>query len=441
MRRFLRQPPKWLDIIWCILLSAYVLAGVSLVPFHGDESTLTYMGRDYFYHFVEGDMSKVLYDETWSISATEQQLRLLNGTIPKYSYGWITATNGYSLEDINGQWDWTLDYQRNLNSNRIPIDGILIPARTVSAVQLALALLLFFVIARTAFNRPVAYLSSLYLVLNPSILINGRRAMMEGSHLLGMMLVILAGLWLIQHRRWWQFILLGIVSGIALSAKHPNAIVIALIFSACGTYAIMQSIRAKSISRSTLQFIGGLVGSGLLALFVFYSLNPAWWGAPMERASEVLRLRSEILELQVEQFDTYFTLSDQINGLLNFVFVAQSQYFEAPTWSLYPAIMEQIQAYEQSLWSGIAIGGSSIGGLIVSILVGIGVLHLIWNTGVPTTYRWLIILWGIGIFVITFILTPLEWQRYYLPIYPFIGLMLGYSIYTLTTSLWKRFAV
>lgn len=437
----LQHLPGWIDGIWLILLAIYIIAGITIVPFHGDESTLVYMGRDYFYHFVEDDMSKIYYDETWSISATEQQLRLLNGTIPKYSYGWVTAITGHTIDDINGQWDWTLDYDRNFFSGRIPTDDLLIPARLVSAVQLVLAISLYFVIARMAIHRPVAYLSSLYLVLNPSILMNGRRAMMEGSHLAGMMLVILAGVWLIQSRRWWQFVLLGIFSGLALAAKHPNAIVIALIFIACGSYFLLDALRRKISIRSTAQFIASLVGSGLLALVVFYVLNPAWWGEPIVRAQQVLTLRNQLLEDQVEQFDTYFTLSDELNGLFNFTLVAQPQYFESPVWSLFPATNEQINAYEQSILSGIAIGGSTIGGIIVGLLVIGGIVHFVRNTGIATAYRWLIMVWGIGIVVITFILTPLEWQRYYLPIYPFIGLMLAYSIYTLTISLRKRFTI
>lgn len=440
MRR-IPQLPQWIDFIWLSLIVIYVLAGVNLVPFHGDESTLTYMGRDYYYHFVEGDMSKVTYDERWSISPSEQHLRLLNGTVPKYLFGWITYVSGNAIEGINGQWDWGTDYRSNNNRGNIPTEALLSPARTVSAIQLAIALALFFGIARLVFNRPIAYLASLYLTLNPAILINGRRAMMEGSHLLGMILVIFAGLLLIHQRKWWQFIILGLVSGFALAAKHPNAIVIALIFIACTSYVIIQSIREnKTLNRQALQFVGVLSLSGLLALVVFYGMNPAWWGAPLERASEVLTLRNELLDLQIQQFDTYFTLSDQINGLLNFVFVAQPQYYEVPTWSLYPQITDQIQAYESSLWSGFAIGGSQTGGLLVAVLMLFGVVHLFRNTTINAEFRWLILLWGIGITVITFMLTPLEWQRYYLPIYPFVGLMLAYAVYTIANTILKRFS-
>ena len=311
----------------------------------------------------------------------------------------------------------------------------------VSAVQLALAIITFFVMIRLILNRPTAYIATLYLTLNPAILLNGRRAMMEGSHLLFMMLVLLIGILLIRYRKWWLFILLGIVSGLALSAKHPNAIIVALVFIACGSHLILQGLRQiKQTIRPMMQFIGGLVISAILTLCVFYATNPTWWGDPLTRAVTVIELRSGLLYLQTEQFNSYFTASDQLGGLINFGFVAQPQYFEVPEWAQFSQITSQIEAYEQSIWSGIAIGGSTIGGFVLAILVGFGILHFARDTEIQPEFLWLILIWGIGIVIITYRVTPLEWQRYYLPIYPFVGLMMAYSVVILSNIFRKRFA-
>ena len=56
--------PRWFDWLWLGLLAMYIVAGAAIVPFHGDESTLMVMGRDYHYIFVEGDLSKVFFDPT-----------------------------------------------------------------------------------------------------------------------------------------------------------------------------------------------------------------------------------------------------------------------------------------------------------------------------------------------------------------------------------------
>ena len=95
---------RWLEVFWLSALAAYVVAGAALVPFHGDESTQIFMGRDYFYLFRDGDLSKVLYDRTWTHRPDEQHLRLINGTVSKTIHGWLAASAGMKRDEINGQW-------------------------------------------------------------------------------------------------------------------------------------------------------------------------------------------------------------------------------------------------------------------------------------------------------------------------------------------------
>src|SRR5215510_6928513 len=81
---------------WLILLILYVLAGTADAPFHGDESTQIFMSRDYAYQFIEHDYNKLGYNLN-PVSATEQQLRLLNGTLNKYLIGLAWQANGMSV--------------------------------------------------------------------------------------------------------------------------------------------------------------------------------------------------------------------------------------------------------------------------------------------------------------------------------------------------------
>lgn len=435
----LRNKSQWMDIGWLFLLAIYVIAGATNVPFHGDESTVIYLGRDYYYQFVEGDLSKLLYDETWTISATDQQLRLLNSAISKNIYGWISYQNGFQREDINEQWDWGADYHYNQNTYRIPSETILAQSRIASSIELVIATIALFFAGKQIFNRPTAYLASLYFVLNPNVLLNGRRAMTEGSHLMGLMLVLLAAVWLIQHHRWWGYVLLGIVAGFGIAAKHPNAILTGLIFATYFALAIIQYIKSKRTQwRDMLHTIGGLLIAGCFTLLTFYTLNPVWWGTPFQSAEQALSLRRDLLETQSVTFGSYETVGDQINGLFDFVFVNQPQYYEVVAWGTYDDITSQIKAYEQSIWSGIAIGGTTFGGWIVLLLTGFGLFHAMKNTAVSFDYRWLIAICTIGIISLTFILTPLAWARYYLPIFPFVGLLLAYSVTTLASIFWTR---
>ena len=93
---------------WLILLVLYVLAGTADAPFHGDESTQIFMSRDYAYQFIEHDYDKLAYNPT-PVSATEQELRLLNGTVNKYLIGLAWHLTGMNISNINEQWDWGAD--------------------------------------------------------------------------------------------------------------------------------------------------------------------------------------------------------------------------------------------------------------------------------------------------------------------------------------------
>ena len=237
---------KWTDALWIVVLAVYIIAGAPLVPFHGDESTQIFMGRDYYYLFVEGDLAKVFYDRNLSTRQDEQQLRVINGTVSKTIHGWLAANMGLRPDQLNGHWDWSLDYATNRDSKRIPDLQLLQRARLASAVQLSLAVLVFFFFVRMIIGRPAAYLASAVFTLHPAVLINGRRAMMEGSLLMGMILVLLAAAWLIRERKWWCFVLLGCASGAALAAKHTNAFVVAVVFLACASVILVEAAQSPA---------------------------------------------------------------------------------------------------------------------------------------------------------------------------------------------------
>ena len=351
----------------------------------------------------------------------------------------IAANNNIAVDDINEQWDWGADYTYNFNTGRIPNETLLQQARTASTLHLVIATVSLFFLSRMIINRPVAYVASFYFTLNPVILLNGRRAMMEGNHIAGMILIVLVSVWVIQQRKWWQFIILGLIAGYAIASKHPNAIVIGLICVAYFTLGLREVSRAKySQWQSLAKMNGGIILAGIFTLLSFYVLNPAWWEMPIESGRQALSLRNELLQMQTQTFDSYSTVAERVEGFFNFVFIAQPQYFEDAQWTTYSEISQQIQAYHQTPWSGFAIGGSQLGGIVVLLLTLFGILHFSRNPSIRADSRWVILVWGIGICMITFLLTPLSWQRYYLPVYPFVGLMTAYGVIILSDTIWKR---
>jgi 4-amino-4-deoxy-L-arabinose transferase-like glycosyltransferase len=424
----------FLDLGWCILLALYILLGTASVPFHGDESTQIFMSRDYAYQFLQGDLDLVRYSDP-PISPTEQQLRLLNGTLNKYLIGFAWHLGGFTPDQLNEQWDWGADWNYNQTNHHAPSEALLQISRIPSALLMAAGVVILFALGHILGGRPVAYLASLYYAVNPALLINGRRAMMEGSLIAFSLLVVLTGVWLLQKRYWWTAILLGIAAGLALASKHNAVFTVIAVFGACALYPIIKWIvgirhhndpPVRAWRAMPLRAYLLLIVAGIVALLVFDVLNPAWWGDPFTRARQVLDLRADLLAGQTAAFGGYANVVDALSGFFRQIFVALPQYYEVPGWDVYLA--EQIAGYEGSLWRGISIGGSVIGGWILLVLTAMGLWTLWRDQAVDRRTRWLIGAWVFVTLITTALLTPLEWQRYYLPAYPAVGLLSAYAL-------------
>lgn len=426
-----------LDAIWLGLLALYVLAGAQPMPFHGDESTLIYMGRDYFYLLVEGDLSRLAYDPSWSTSPAEQHLRLLNGTVSKTVYGALAHGLGLSARELNEQWAWNRDYKWNEARGRIPNLELLGRARLISAAQLALAAVCLFALLQLTLNRPTAWIASALFVLHPNILINGRRAMMEGSHLLGLMLVLLAGAWLLQERRWWRYALLGVCAGFALAAKHPNLVAGALALASCSMLPIWQLLRRRD--KRAIRDLAGLALTGVIMIAVFLLMNPAWWDAPAQLPALVLAMRADLLGGQIEAFGGYQDFAEQVAGFFQFVFVGARQYFEVAAWAAYAPITAQIAGYESSGWAGILfIGAAGRLGLVCLLLSLLGAAAILYDKRVLAEHRLLLLLWISGTGLFTLLVTPLPWARYYLPLLPALIILVSHALVAVARWLWRN---
>jgi len=442
-------------MIWIVLLAGYVLAGVVDVPFHGDESTQIFMSRDYAYQFIDHDMSRLAYSDD-PVSLTEQQLRLINGTVNKYLIGLAWHAAGMRVNDVNEQWDWGADWNYNQQNNHAPSFELLIAARWPSALLLAAGVAVMFGLGKALGGKWTPYIASLYYALNPALLLNGRRAMMEGSFIFFSLLAVLVGIWLLQHPSMRRAILLGIVSGFALASKHTAVFTVAAVFASVIIYLVYQSARSEDdysvVDYVLLPYLGFAT---IATLGVFLALNPAWWGDPVARAQTVLQLRQDLLAGQTAVFGGYSNFADQLGGFFRQSLVVYPQYYEVSGWEGY--IADQISRYESSVWRGVSMGGSVIGALFVCGIMAVGTWEMVspliplrlrkrWivdddepitNAHPPITgARWLVGLWALVMVLTTMFLTPLEWQRYYLPVYPAIGLVAALGVDVLLTR-WK----
>lgn len=396
------------DGLWCLALCAYILAGVWLVPLHGDESTLVFMGRD-FYYFINGQ--SVTFQEFESLdgqAATQQELRLLNGTVAKYLYGAYAWFRGYPIESINEQWAWGSGWLWNHENGHVPSEDLLIGSRLISASLTAIGALAIFGIGYQLAGRTVAYFASLFYTLNPAILLNGRRAMMEGSMLAFSLLAVLLALYLLKNRQWWVYLLFGVLSGLAVASKHTSVVTVAVLFFAIGAYFLY---------RRAFRAIGALALAGILSLGVFYTLNPAWWQNPILVARTVLQLRQDFLNEQLGAFGGYADFGAQAGGFARQTFLIPPMYREVDMDGFLSEQVGVIAAYEASGLAGISLG---LFGVLFIIVGGFA----LWRA----KNAWVIAVWALAMLILTLFLTPLEWQRYYIPIYPVTSLLAALGV-------------
>jgi hypothetical protein len=427
---------RFIPIVYLVLLSVYIVMGTHTVPFHGDESTQIYMGRDYYVQFIQGDVGALAYSSTPQYPA-DQELRLYNGSLPKYIFGFISTNMGYTLDTWAGSYDWGAPYDYNVREGHIPDPENLYQTRLGSVIGLVIGLWALFALGNALGGHGVAYLVSFYYAVHPVILLNGRRAMMEG-YLTGFsILVVLFAVWVLQRyvqryakfmpytrTDWVLYAGLGIMSGLCLASKHTGLFILVAVFFALGSVGFWHFLFSKKSihqKRITQYHIRATFVAGILGLVVFYVLNPVWWGGNALFLSKLIYdLRSDLLNVQVQIFGGYADFWAKLRGFLDFSFVATPQYYEVSDWQIH--IADQITLYETTVWRGISIGGSLVGAIVFGGFVLWGIVALIRNKHQQAA-KWVLLWWGLAMFALSLLLTPLEWQRYYLPIYPVIGLL------------------
>lgn len=442
---------RWLPRFWLVLLAIYILAGTAMVPFHGDESTTLWMSRD-FHYLLSGDFSRLQYNDPPpdDEAAAEQHMRLVAAPLTRYLYGITGAAGGYDASTINEQWVWGAGWDWNQANGHAPPDDLLNTARFVSALFTAGGVVLLFSIGRRlAFGTPggvwIAYLASLYYALNPALLLNGRRAMMEGPALFFSLLAVLSGILLLQKRTWWAALLFGVAAGLAVAAKHTNLVVVIAVFGACGLLAVWYSTRSDDIEDDIDPATVGphdpyfllvtLSVAGLLALVIFFVLNPVIWDAPVDRIGQIIEARAGILDAQAAAFGTYDGVLDQVAGWLRQVFIVTPQYYEAPDWAGF--IGGQITDYAASGLAGVSVGGSLPGAVVIGLLLLAGLWALI-RAPLRVETRLLVITWVVLALIVPLVVNPFEWQRYYLLAYPAVGLLTGMGVVDVWRRVWLR---
>ncbi len=426
-----RKPSRvWLrlaDVVFLLALGVYTIAGVSIAPFHGDEPMQIYMSHDYVTAFVERQPERLTTRPPYDIDS-DAHLRLINGSVNRYTIGLAWHLAGLTSGDLPPRpgWDWGLDYDFNVATGHRPSEALMLASRLPSALFTALSAVALFALAWQFGERPLAYVVTLIYALNPVILLNGRRALQEGSVLCFGILAILIAAWISKRRTDGKpdplaaWLALIAACALTLASKHSGVVFVA---AALGWIFAAELVRWRlnAIAVTTLKLIAG----GLLIIVLFVALSPALWNDPIARFGDLLAERSRLLDIQVAVDPLApMTIAQRLEAIVAQPFSAPLMHFEVGFWAQAQPIAAEIDAYMRSPLSGLHPGGVIGWGL--TLLAAIGIIAAVLQARKPL-YAGLLV-WMV-VTVASLLVNPLPWQRYYLPLIPLAALLAGIGLY------------
>jgi 4-amino-4-deoxy-L-arabinose transferase-like glycosyltransferase len=431
-----------LDLVFLLALAIFVLAGTPLATFHGDEPMQIYMSGDYETAFVEGNPSALMTAPPYFID-TDPQLRILNGTVNRYTIGFARALAGIGADQLPPRpgWDWGLSYDDNVSTGHHPSDALMLAGRLPSSLFLAASVFVMFGLARQLGGRPFAYLVTALYALNPIILLNGRRAMQEGSLLFFGLLTILVAAVIARRRAnsqsaplyiWMGLILAGVLT---LASKHNGVV---FVVAALGWVFVgeLTHFRLRQVALTAVQ----LILSAVLIVGLFIALSPALWNDPVTRFGDLLAVRAELLDIQVTAEPLAPTTFEQrVAGIVTEPYLKSLAHYEVSAWGSYQPIVAEITRYMNSPLSGLQFG--SWLGLALTVLAGIGIVALFVPSARPNREcaSSLGVLVWLGITAASLLANPLPWQRYYLTLIPIAALLSGIGLMALARAFVVRY--
>jgi len=266
-------------------MAAFILAGIDVAPFHGDEATYIWMSEDLDW-ILEGKTHLIRYSERPGSERRKQQARLEQGSLNTLAIGLAQRVRGMQEVGLRAKWDWeyaTTDGERmwreNIEMGSLPGPQLLRTARLPSAALAAGSLVLLYLLIRLLFHsRVAAWAAVIVLGTNAMFLLHVRRAMMEGAKLFFLALALVAAAILLKklavnRPARYLYILLGLCSGLALAAKHDMGLPLAGAYLALALAPVLRRLPWPTVHRN----LTGLVAASLLALAVFYAAMPIWW--------------------------------------------------------------------------------------------------------------------------------------------------------------------
>ena len=420
-----RLKKEWIIHLLFLLFTLFYLWGMDLVPFHPDESTQIYMSQDLI-DLINDPLSLSYSPETEL--TPKMAYRAIDMPLTRYLVGFARFTT--NIPGLSSDWDWALTWQQNLIIGAIPSSVLLTTARFIPTFLLSVSIYLFYFSIRKILPKTPAHIATLFLGLNPLILLHGRRAMSEPALLFGVILFM----WSVT-RDHIKPVLVGIALAIAFNAKQTGIFLIPVGIIAVCTLPNEDHRLKNLLARS----------AALLSVFLIITLllNPYYWKSPLSALLIGFQGRSQLLDLQLVDH----LAGTNPNIITSFISLIANLFILPPAVSevgkyLEPMVHE-IQVY-QNIWPHVW-GRSLISGSLqfAIFLSGFYVMYKRYAKQIKSIRQSINMMLLTTVFLITGILIalPIPWQRYAVPVLPLAAFWFGYGLLPLTEALQSTLSV
>ncbi len=401
----------WLFILLLIFLSTFFIFGVAKVPFHPDESTFIFMSAD-FKQILTNPFAMA-----WKAGNPITDIyryRMIDAPLTRYLLGFGRSLAGLPapIED----WDWSANWDVNRKLGALPSDNLLLIERLTIASLFPLCLILLYMIGLKLDGRLMGIVTISIFSLHPLILLHTRRAMAEGVLIFALILTLYT--FTNAHKK---ALLTGLAVALAFNAKHSAVLLLPI-----GLLAVCWL--PTPIPRKTSQRLINLSAYMIGFLLLTALLNPIFWNTPTATAREALFQRQNLLNQQVNDLilvsptQVLETPSERSAVLLAQLFIAPPRFSELGNYHPQTSLAEEdyLRNPGNNLWRNSIFAGITLGLTLLGIFNAfrISLSGVFFQRRLTILYLLaLIVMWGGTIAMI-----PLAWQRYSVPLIPFISI-------------------
>jgi len=404
------------EVAILVLLAIFVLAGVSTIPFHPDESSWLYMSKDFELFF--SNPSFLIWDDSRA-GEVDQYKRAIDAPLAKYVIG--LGRNIVGVPTIKSDWNWELSWSDNKHAEALPTDYQLYVGRLTNTLVLIASTVLMYFSGKHLESRLTGIIAAVFFGTNSLLLLHNRHIMAESVLTLSIVLSIIA-IFYGSDYPWFT----GLAVALAVNSKQ-SAIPLVVVGLLSVLWIPGQNINLKHIGKNAVIYSIVFVGMS-------YFLNPLWWSHPVRVPIEAWIARVNFRDNQVATLRIFApnqVLDTPMKRLVSFfanLYILPPAFYEAANY-LNETEISQVNYLSfpgHNLLRGFIGGGIT---LLLSLYGTInGALNAIRSDPVKRRKLVLLLLATLLQAIAILIAIPIPYQRYVIPMVPFIALWIGYGL-------------